>query len=492
MADIVGTVSGGGGGGGGGGTGYATIQDNGISAPQETTLNFVGTNVLALTDVPGVKTNATFASTLVDIAGLTPTSNTVIYGNGTHFSTTSTTNTNLIYISTTGNDTTGDGSQLFPYLTIFKANSVVTGNTAQNQVVIYIEPGRYHETHNILLKPFVTLFGYGSVSSYITSPNNIIAPDPSYNTGSGRSSLINIYIGGSTSINFDLFSLTTGNSGVLDMYNCVCNGSIIFTGRVVGADELFMLNCYAFGDLHASNCAGGQFTGSFVEGNVIIDTANTTSANSNVTFEGFQAVNWTLTSSGSLTNTVTVNDSTCFGTMAISGSGTTVSIDAVSLPALQSSLTISGSPTITYTTNAYGVFYNPATPGNWSPAPTFVNTALDQLAARSSGGLSFTVITANTTLAANTGYIVNAVGQLTLTLPTTFPAGAEIRIVGYAGGWTINQNAGQSIAWGSTSTTLGASGHLTSTLVSDCLDIVAVNANTTFVVADSNGNITVA
>jgi hypothetical protein len=110
----------------------------------------------------------------------------------------------------------------------------------------------------------------------------------------------------------------------------------------------------------------------------------------------------------------------------------------------------------------------------------------------SGGGFSWSVITSNTVLAANMGYIVNAVGQLTLTLPTTFPAGAEIRIVGYAGGWTINQNAGQSIAWGSTSTTLGTSGHLTSTLVSDCLDIVAVNANTTFVVADSNGNITVA
>jgi hypothetical protein len=94
-------------------------------------------------------------------------------------------------------------------------------------------------------------------------------------------------------------------------------------------------------------------------------------------------------------------------------------------------------------------------------------------------------------MAPNTGYIVNAVGQITLTLPLTFAAGAEVRIVGYAGGWTINQASTQSIAWGNTSTTLGTSGHLTSTEVTDCLDIVAVNANTTFVVADSNGNITV-
>jgi hypothetical protein len=125
---------------------------------------------------------------------------------------------------------------------------------------------------------------------------------------------------------------------------------------------------------------------------------------------------------------------------------------------------------------------------------SYVHGATSNLQAQINAlGTAFTwvVVTSSTLMAPNTGYIVNAVGQITLTLPLTFAAGAEVRIVGYAGGWTINQASTQSIAWGNTSTTLGTSGHLTSTEVTDCLDIVAVNANTTFVVADSNGNITV-
>ena len=112
--------------------------------------------------------------------------------------------------------------------------------------------------------------------------------------------------------------------------------------------------------------------------------------------------------------------------------------------------------------------------GTWVPGPS-----------------SWVIVTGNTTMVPNTNYIVNAVSTVTFTLPATFIVGSEIKIVGYAGGWQIAQNALQSIHWGNMSTTQGVAGSLVSSLETDCIDMVAINANTDFVISDSNGQITV-
>lgn len=99
------------------------------------------------------------------------------------------------------------------------------------------------------------------------------------------------------------------------------------------------------------------------------------------------------------------------------------------------------------------------------------------------------IITTNQTLAINTTYIINGASPLTLTLPTTFTAGEFIEIIGYAGGWSIAQGAGQNILYNGTGTTIGAGGSLSSTLDTDSVKLYAVANDLTFVASNTQGNL---
>lgn len=109
----------------------------------------------------------------------------------------------------------------------------------------------------------------------------------------------------------------------------------------------------------------------------------------------------------------------------------------------------------------------------------------------SSTGFTYTVITANTVLVPNQGYIVNAASPVTLTLPLAFAEGSVIKILGYAGGFTIAQNVGQQIVWLNASTTSGGAGSIASTLPSDSIDLVGFIANDVLIVSGAGGNLTV-
>ncbi len=81
-------------------------------------------------------------------------------------------------------------------------------------------------------------------------------------------------------------------------------------------------------------------------------------------------------------------------------------------------------------------------------------------------------------MAANNGYVANNAGLVTLTLPATAAFGTNISVVGQGGGgWTIHQNAGQYIIVGSSSTTLGAGGSVSSTNQFDSINLVCTQAN---------------
>jgi hypothetical protein len=96
-------------------------------------------------------------------------------------------------------------------------------------------------------------------------------------------------------------------------------------------------------------------------------------------------------------------------------------------------------------------------------------------------------------MAVNHKYITDNVGLVTLTLPANAAAGQEIVVQGLgSGGWSIAQNAGQVIHFGSTDTTLGVSGSLAATNRYDSLRILCVVADTEFAVTGGpEGNLTV-
>jgi len=109
------------------------------------------------------------------------------------------------------------------------------------------------------------------------------------------------------------------------------------------------------------------------------------------------------------------------------------------------------------------------------------------------GGLTWNDVTGTSaSMAVNNGYLSDNAGLVTLTLPTTVPQFSVIAVAGQgAGGWKIAQNASQLIHFGSSVTTTGTGGSLASTNAFDAIHLLCSVANTTFVVLNSIGNITV-
>jgi hypothetical protein len=110
----------------------------------------------------------------------------------------------------------------------------------------------------------------------------------------------------------------------------------------------------------------------------------------------------------------------------------------------------------------------------------------------SSGGLTWSVITADQSAAINNGYICNKGTLLTLTLPGTAAVGSVIEVVGMnAGLWKVAQNASGVIHFGNQDTTTGVGGSISSVLTRDAVRLVCVVANNEWNVISSMGNITV-
>lgn len=108
-------------------------------------------------------------------------------------------------------------------------------------------------------------------------------------------------------------------------------------------------------------------------------------------------------------------------------------------------------------------------------------------------GLEFTVVTANTQMAINLGYITNKAGTAAaMTLPVTAAVGSVLRIVGLgATGWSIAQNASQQIDMNSVSTTVGVGGSLASSARYNCVTLLCTVADNEWCVVDSEGTLTV-
>lgn len=102
------------------------------------------------------------------------------------------------------------------------------------------------------------------------------------------------------------------------------------------------------------------------------------------------------------------------------------------------------------------------------------------------------VTAASASMNNNKGYIANRGTQITLTLPTTASQGDIIRIAGKgAGGYTIAQNAGQTIFYVASATTTGVGGSLTPVERYDSIELLCMTANTDWVVLNATGNYTV-
>ena len=107
------------------------------------------------------------------------------------------------------------------------------------------------------------------------------------------------------------------------------------------------------------------------------------------------------------------------------------------------------------------------------------------------GGLGWQNQTTNITLVVNQGYFVTS-GALSLALPTTASQGDQIKVALRGGtSWTITQAAGQSIIFGTSTTTVGVTGSIASTAQGDFVTLRCHTANTGWIEESSVGNITI-
>lgn len=108
--------------------------------------------------------------------------------------------------------------------------------------------------------------------------------------------------------------------------------------------------------------------------------------------------------------------------------------------------------------------------GTWAAAPgTGVGLTWNNVAGTSANA------------AINNAYVIGNAGQTTITLPAICSLGDVVAVQGKgAAGWILLANAGQTIHFGSSATSVA--GSLTSTNLWDCVEVVCVTANTTWAV----------
>lgn len=114
------------------------------------------------------------------------------------------------------------------------------------------------------------------------------------------------------------------------------------------------------------------------------------------------------------------------------------------------------------------------------------------IAATGVGGFTWNDLAGTSQAAAvNNGYIISNASQTTVTLPSTAVVGSVIAVQGKgAAGWILAANSGQTIKFGSATTT--TAGSLTSSNLYDAVEVVCITANTTWGVSRAVGNLTVA
>lgn len=121
------------------------------------------------------------------------------------------------------------------------------------------------------------------------------------------------------------------------------------------------------------------------------------------------------------------------------------------------------------------------------------NPGTSTLTISSSGG-TFTwseVTGTSQAMAISNGYIANNAGLVTLTLPAVAALGSVVRVAGKGTGlWSIAQNSGQTIHFGSVNTTTGVGGSLAAILRYDCVELLCTTANTDWTVLSVIGNLT--
>jgi hypothetical protein len=124
---------------------------------------------------------------------------------------------------------------------------------------------------------------------------------------------------------------------------------------------------------------------------------------------------------------------------------------------------------------------------------TVTNGAGSITLAGTASSIGWNVVTTNQAMVPESGYVANSGSPLTFTLPTTAAVGTALAAINFnTGGFSIAQNASQNIRVGSSVSTTGTGGSVSSSAQGDSIYLVCVVANTSWVtVGGVQGNLTI-
>lgn len=143
----------------------------------------------------------------------------------------------MVYVNgLAGNDTTGDGSYNKPFASVIKAMTTITDATQTKPYVISLQAGRQIETGDLLIKPYVFIVGAMQRATYLRVNGGSIKPHSSHSSGSSWVGLKNLYLGGSTVINWDLQAIG-GNNCIMVIEDCTVTGAFTYKGRNAGGGD---------------------------------------------------------------------------------------------------------------------------------------------------------------------------------------------------------------------------------------------------------------
>jgi hypothetical protein len=270
-----------------------------------------------------------------------------------------------------GSDSTGNGSLINPWQTLAYAYSQVTDSSQANAYTFFLSGGTNTNTDS------GTISALPDVNLFCEYPINVNAALTISGGLSSGPSFTNIIFNQA----FNWLINDVNAFTALNIINCTFNNGCNY-GNSGGSQAIAELFIYGGNNYFAGATVNFQVIYAYIQGGEFAAGTNFLDAN---TASEVQLFGCYFAAPISFSGNALVEMAGCFAddnagytfTTSTGGSGTpTVYTDASSL-----SSTVSGPAQINFTDVAQYIEYTPAIPGNWSPPPALVSTALDQLAA---------------------------------------------------------------------------------------------------------------
>lgn len=279
-----------------------------------------------------------------------------------------------VYVnSLTGSNVTGTGAFDKPWATVAYAMTQITDAASAKPYVIQLLGVRQTETTDVFVKPYTFINGTVQRGSYIRINGGTFKPDTSHSTANSWVGFGNLYLGGSTGINWDLQALG-GSNCTMVIQNCTVTGTFTYLGRNAGGGDYL--------EFYTGVCTGAQVWDSVLiqaqslEFGSTVALTNTQAGSVSATFN-----NCTFDTNVSATGYTPIYLMNC----AWAGTGTFTTTGTLAIETFRglpptARRSFSGGTTITYRDDATIVPFTPTTSSDWDSVPTNASTALDTLA----------------------------------------------------------------------------------------------------------------